>query len=46
MSPELINIMTGLNNKSIGEFNPEKCDIFSLGITFLRLINNLKEMEI
>ena len=43
MSPELINIMTGLNNKSIGEFNPEKCDIFSLEFTFLRLINNLKE---
>ena len=38
MSPELINIMTGSNNKSIGEFNPEKCDIFSLGITFLKLI--------
>ena len=46
MSLELINIMTGSNNKSIGEFNPEKCDIFSLGITFLRLINNLKEIEI
>ena len=45
MSPELITIMTG-SNKSIGEFNPEKCDIFSLGITFLRLINNLKEIEI
>ena len=40
MSSKLINIMTGLNNKSIGEFNSEIFDIISLGINFLRLINN------
>ena len=27
----------------IGEFNPEKSDIFSLGLIFLRLVNNLEE---
>ena len=37
MAPELIYILTGDNDK-IGKFKPEKCDIFSLGITFLRLI--------
>ena len=31
------------NEKAIGEFNPVKSDIFSLGLTFLRLVNNLEE---
>ena len=38
MSPELIKIYNG-NNLEIAEFNPELSDIFSLGITFLRIIN-------
>ena len=33
MSPELLQIHTGEKD---GEFNAEKCDIFSLGLTFLR----------
>ena len=41
MSPELIKIMTG--NETIGLFNPEKSDVFSLGITFLRLVLGLNE---
>ena len=45
MSPELILISIGLEEK-VGKFDAEKCDIFSLGITFLRLISNLKEFEI
>ena len=40
MSPELIEI---LNRNNIGNYDAEKCDIFSLGITFLRLIINLEE---
>ena len=32
--------------KGIGEFNPEKSDIFSLGLTFLRLALFLKEEQI
>jgi len=40
MSPELLIISNGLGT---GEFNPESCDIFSLGITFLRIILNLEE---
>ena len=35
MSPELKN--------KIGKFDAEKCDIFSLGLSFLRLILNLVE---
>ena len=35
MSPELIKILNGLGS---GEFNPELCDIFSLGISFLRIV--------
>ena len=35
MSPELLNIHIG---KGIGIFNPEKSDIFSLGLTFLRIV--------
>ena len=34
MSPELIKIIYYGND--IGEFEPEKNDIFSLGLTFLR----------
>ena len=45
MSPELILISIGLEEK-VGKFDAEKCDIFSLGITFLRLLLNLKELEI
>ena len=40
MSPELIEITNG---KGIGVFDPELCDIFSLGITFLRISLKLKE---
>ena len=35
MSPELIQIRDGFGK---GEFNPELADIFSLGVTFLRII--------
>ena len=38
MSPELIQISNGIG---IGEFNPELSDIFSLGMSFLRIILNL-----
>ena len=41
MSPELKSINDG--NLAIGEFNPELSDIFSLGLSFLRLFLNLKE---
>ena len=34
MSPELLLIYSG---SGFGEFNPEKSDIFSTGLTFLRL---------
>ena len=34
MSPELIEILNGLGK---GDFNPELSDIFSLGISFLRI---------
>ena len=34
MSPELLLISTGLKTS---EFDPELCDIFSLGISFLRI---------
>ena len=34
MSPELLEISNGLGT---GEFNPELSDIFSLGISFLRI---------
>ena len=37
MSPEMLLIHTE-GKDSIGEFNPEKADIFSLGISFLRII--------
>ena len=34
MSPELVRIKNGLGT---GEFNPELSDIFSLGMSFLRI---------
>ncbi len=34
MSPELLKISNGLGT---GEFSPELSDIFSLGISFLRI---------
>ena len=34
MPPELLLISNGLGT---GEFNPELCDIFSLGMSFLRI---------
>ena len=34
MSPELIDITNGIG---IGEFSPELSDIFSLGMSFLRI---------
>jgi len=40
MSPELKLIYS---YSGIGEFNPEKSDIFSTGLTFLRLWLLLKE---
>ena len=40
MSPELLLIY---NKLGFGEFNPEKSDIFSLGLSFLRLILLLPE---
>ena len=40
MSPELIKIATSTR---FGEFDPEKNDIFSLGLTFLRVSLLLEE---
>ena len=40
MSPELLLIFT---KSGFGKFNPEKSDIFSSGLTFLRLSLILKE---
>ena len=40
MSPELLLIYS---KSGFGEFDPEKSDIFSTGITFLRLILLLYE---
>ena len=41
MSPELKAINDG--NLSLGEFNPELADVFSLGLTLLRFVLLLKE---
>ena len=38
MAPELVLIINGIGS---GEFNPEKCDIYSLGLSFLRIILSL-----
>ena len=35
MAPEMIKLTNGIQ---IGEFNPELSDIFSLGISFLRIL--------
>ena len=43
MSPELLLIHY---HSGVGEFNPEKSDIFSTGLTFLRLSLLLKEKKI
>ena len=43
MSPELQLIYS---KSGTGEFNPEKSDIFSAGLTFLRLALELGENEI
>ena len=43
MSPELLLIHLGTG---YGQFNPEKCDIFSLGLTFLRVSLLLTEDHI
>ena len=38
MAPELIMITNGIRT---GEFDPEKCDIYSLGLSFIRIILSL-----
>ena len=43
MSPELLLIYS---RSGIGEFNPEKSDIFSTGLTFLRLWLLINENQI
>ena len=43
MSPELLLIYS---HSGIGEFNPEKSDIFSTGLSFLRLSLLLNENRI
>ena len=43
MSPEMFLIHTEGEN-SIGEFRTDKSDIFSLGITLLRVILSLDEI--
>ena len=35
MAPELIAIINGIGS---GEFDSEKCDIYSLGMSFTRII--------
>ena len=42
MSPELLNVFL-YGDKSIGELSKEKADIFSIGLTFLRLTLSLSE---
>ena len=43
MSPELLQLYS---KSGFGEFNPEKSDIFSTGITFIRLAILLYENQI
>ncbi len=43
MSPELLEIQNGLGT---GEFNPELSDIFSLGMSFIRISLSIKEDKI
>ena len=44
MAPEILLICNNLVSEI--EFNPEKSDIFSLGLTFLRYILILEENDI
>jgi len=43
MSPEMLQIY---NKSGTGDFNPEKCDVFSSGLTYLRLLLHLAETDI
>ena len=43
MSPELLQLYS---KSGFGEFNPEKSDIFSTAITFIRLVLLLNENQI
>ena len=43
MSPELVEISNGLGT---GYFNPELSDIFSLGMSFLRISLQIEETKI
>ena len=43
MSPEMLQIY---NKSGTGDFNPEKCDVFSTGLTYLRLALELSEIDI
>ena len=43
MSPELVQIELG---KGFGSFNPILSDIFSLGLTFIRVVLTLDEKKI
>ena len=45
MSPELLKAYL-FSDKGMVEFNKEKADIYSIGVTFLRLCLTLKEKEI
>ena len=44
MSPEMLKLFLG--ESMFGEFNPEKCDVFSLGLTFIRLCLLINENDI
>ena len=39
MSPEMLKIFIDSSNNSIGEFIPEKTDLYSLGLSFIRVVN-------
>jgi len=43
MAPELVLIKNGIGT---GIFDPEKCDVFSLGMSFLRIALRLEESKI
>ena len=38
MSPEMVLKYSGNDLNNIGIFDPEKCDVFSFGLTILRFI--------
>ena len=44
MSPEMINVW--MNSNSFGEFIPEKSDIYSLGLSFIRVFKLWNESKI